>query len=395
MAAKDQLLIRVFEDYNKTAYEDDLTSRWTNLIITTGLHGGFKEAQLSVPMPIEYAWNYVNKERRHGRHYDHLEIKDGTDVIWEGRIMDVTFRMDTRFLGIDLVAMGYWSSARDQYYDADDAGNTNWQTGGPFTVSDIIKELITKECPDISGTANIDATSRDVVGINLTARAYPMDIIIDKLAPLSDNDNSIWYFAVWEDRKPYWKKRAITRPNWTVSSAEIDRLVLTQQGIHLRNYILPVVGTAEKTGSSDADSQRLYPRRELIINLPAGVSDTVANDAGKTALAERKNPSQDQTIRVKGKVYKNVSLTALGAGTTDQNAIQSLPKWWVRAGDSIMVRDLVPDSFGTAKLDDLRTFYILETRYDGVQDILEIRPDRPGGALDVLLARISQLEKNK
>ena len=390
--AKESLSVRVYEDYNTTALEDDLSESWLSMVFSTGLHGGFKEARLSVPMALDAAWQYLNRPGAAGRHFHHLEISDGIDVVWEGRIMDIELLVQSGFVGLNLTSFGYWSSMRDQYYDAADAGNTDWTAGGPHTVDDIIKEMITKECPDINGTADIEANTRDVVGIDLTDRGYPMDTIVDKLAPLSDSDNSVWYFSVWEDRKPYWTKRNTDDINWYLSVEDTERLSLNQQGKHLRNVVLPVVGTAEKTSSVDTDSTALYPRREVMLSLPSGIADAVANDAGKTALEERKDPRQDQGFTVKGHVYNTTPgrlSQAAGAG------VEEKPKWWVRAGDVARIRDLVSEAAASGTLDDLRTFYLVETRYDAGRDVLEVQPDRPNNRLSVLLSRMSQLEKDK
>ena len=392
------LKVVIWKTYNKTVLFMDLTGKFSRFNFSTGLHGGFKECYITVPMPISSAWQFLNRENMPGAHYYHLEVLEDKRVVWEGRLMDITFRSDPGFIGVDLTAFGYWSSCRDQYYDPDEAGNTNWKLGGPHNVGKVIREIITNECPDISGTADIDLNSRDIVGLDITDRKYPMDIIVDKLAPLSDDDASIWYFAVWVGRKPYWKKRSVSQVDWYVYLRDIRALRIAQEGKHLRNYILPVVGTAEGSGTIDAESTADYPRRELILLLPAGVPTAVANDARDLALAERKFPRQDEDMTIDGRVYSTqVGRTATDPGglTAAAGAFIEQPKWWVRAGDVLRIQDLIPASASTPKLDDLRTFFLLETSYDAINDVLTIRPDRPGGRLDVLMARLGQMERQR
>ena len=390
--AHQSLRVLLWTSTAKTTLVADLTGRFTALEFSTALHGGFKDCHLAVPMPMQDAWLWLNRENLPGHHFHHLGILEATRTVWEGRVMDVTLVSNAGFLGIDAVALGYWSSMRDQYYDADDAGNTNWQTAGPHNAGKIIREMVTNECPDINGTLDIDLNSRDIVGINLTDRNYPQDIIVDKLAPLSDSDGKLYFFGVWEDRKPSWKARAADRVDWYVWLRDIRQARYVQQAVHLRNRILPVVGTAEGTGTTDAESTADYPLRELKLSLPAGLPTAAANDARDAALKERKFPAQDQAFIIDGRVYS----TEVGPQTgPSAGALVERSKWWIRAGDVLRIQDLVPASVSTPKLDDLRTFFILETRYDAITDVLTVQPDRPPSRLGALLARISLLEKNK
>ena len=387
------LSVRIWNNYNKGQLHADLTGRFNSLVFSTALHGGYKECRIDVPMKLSEAWLYVNRDNLPGRHFYHMEISEENRTVWEGRISDIEVRGNSSFVGIGLTAFGYWSSCRDQYYDADDSGNTDWKTGGPHNVGKIIREIVTKECPAINGTVDIDLTSRDVVGIDLTARDYPMDIIIDKLAPLSDSDASIWYFAVWENRKPYWKKRDGTSLYWYTHMSEIREFHLVQEGKHLRNYILPVVGTTEGTGSSDAESQKDYPVREAKISLPTGIASTAANDARDLALSERKFPRQDESFILSGHIY--TPLVSYTTASQAKGAMNERPKWWVRAGQTIRIQDFLPASISAPKLDDLRTFHILETEYNALTDELTIQPDRPANRLDILLTRLGQLERDR
>lgn len=388
------LKVLLYTDFDKGVPVADMSAIWTGLRFSTALHGGFKDCHLEIPMTPHQAWQWLQTEHRTGYHFYHLEISEDQRIVWEGRIMDIELRVDAEFYGISVDAYGYWSACRDRYYDAQDAGNTDWTVGGPHQVSKIIKELLTKSCPDInSDQAGIDANSADVVGIDLTARAYPQDIVVDKLAPLSDSDDSRWYFAIWEDRKPFWKKRAVNAVDWYVWMRDTQFLRVSQSAIHMRNNILPVVGTAEGTGTTDGDSTALYPRRELMLLLPSGVTSTIANDARDAAVADRRHPSLSQGFSISGHVYS--TRAAPHIGTAADGALVERPKWWVRAGDVLRVQDLVPASIDTPSLDRLRTVYIVETSYDAVTDALTVQPDRTQDRLDIILPRITQLERDK
>lgn len=387
-----RLEVRIYNDYNKATLLDVLTDKVEGLQFSTALHGGFKDCRLSIPLDLAQSWLYLHRENVQGRHFAHLEINEGSRTVWEGRIMEVELRVERGFRGLSIKAMGYWNSCRDRYYDAGDTGNTDWTTGGPHTIDDIIKELLTKECPDInSNQSNIAASTSDVEGLVLTDRDYPQNIIIDSLAPLVDDGDAPWYFAIWEDRIPYWAERAITSPiDWQVWLRDLSSLRLAQSAIHLRNAVLPVVGTTEGTAASDTDSQTLYPVRDVILNLPTGIPTASANQARDSALTERKLPRQSTAFAIDGRVYDSQGGALAAAG-----AIAEAPLWRVRAGDTIRIQDLVPFSASSPTLDDVRTFYILETRYNASRNSLQVQPDRPTNDLGSIMARLNLIERNK
>ena len=383
------LRVLIYPNATKAVDPIDLSGPYSTLQFSTGLHGGFKLLRLTVPMPLGEIWEYLNRHLP-GRHFFHIEIVEAHTIVWEGRILDIGFQMSgNRFL-LDLTAAGYVNSLRDQYYDAADASNTDW-TSGSHSADDVIKELLTKECPDISSDqSNIAATTHDIGGLVLTDRAYPLDIITSKIAPLSDTSNQVWHFAVWENQTAYWSPRSLDQVDVIVTLASLSQLRLTQSAMHLRNAVQPVVGATEGTADDDDDSLVLYPRRELLLKLPTGVSATVANAARDTAIAERKQPRQSTSFTINGPVYS----TEAAPGLPVDGAIAEIPKWRVRAGKVIRIQDLVPQGAATTAFDDLRTFHIVETNYDAVSDTLRIQPDRPANTLSAILARLNLLERD-
>ena len=63
-----------------------------------------------------------------------------------------------------------------------------------------------------------------------------------------------------------------------------------------------------------------------------------------------------------------------------------MPKYLIRAGQSIRIQDLVPATVGKA-LDDVRTFYIMETKYTANTDVITIQPDRRRRTISSVLAQ--------
>lgn len=387
----EPLRVLIHETSAKTTLEADLTGAYTALTFTTTLHGGFSTCNLRVPMRLGEAWQYLRRQNLPGFHFHHLSVLEGARIVWEGRLIDVELSIDSNFHGVNLVAFGYYSSLRDQLYDPADAGNTDW-TSGSHVVSDIIKEMLTNECPDINtDQGGITTTTRDVAGINLTDRAYPMDNIVDKLAPLSDSDGSVYHFAVWEDRKAYWTARAVSQVDAFVYLQDIATLKLNQTGQFIRNNILPVVGGTEGTAAGDTEAQLLYPVRDLTLTLPTGLPSNGASDARDAALNDRKFPRQSTSFSINGTIYSSVASSSGASG----GALIEIPKWRVRAGQVIRIQDLVPASAAAPALDDVRTFFLRETTYDAVQDTLQVQPDRPAETLSRILARTITVESDK
>ena len=270
---------------------------------------------------------------------------------------------------------------RDQFYTDNDG--TDWTSGSGHQIDDIIKEVLTDECPDInSDQSNIAAGSRDLAGIDFSTKAYPQDIVND-LTKNSDDDNSVWFFAIWENRIPYLFKRAVTQVDHYVWLESLDDLRLTQSATELRNAILPFVGSTEGTTQTNTTSLALYPRREFKVSLKTGTNANTQGDAATTAAEERGFPRQQQSFTVSGRIYNAVAGDA-GA------RLEEIPLWRVRAGDVIRIQDLVPATAATPSLDDVRTFYIMETEYDADTNTLTVQPDRRRRSLPSIIAKIAK-----
>jgi len=64
--------------------------------------------------------------------------------------------------------------------------------------------------------------------------------------------------------------------------------------------------------------------------------------------------------------------------------------WRVRAGDVIRIQDLVPATAATPTLDDVRTFYIMETEYEADTNTLIVQPDRRRRSLPSIIAKVAR-----
>ncbi len=394
MGLRTGLELRVYKSYSKAAGElvATLTDRVSSCVATTAVHGGFRQLRFRLGLPLAEAWVWLNRERGTGYHFYHVELAWEKRVVWEGRVMDVTLAVEGgTFQGLDVVCYGYWSSLRDQVYNDNsiDSGSTDWTVGGPHTAADIIKEMLTDKCPDISSDqSHISANSVDLVGITFTNDDYPLDIIVDTLGPGNpDGDESVYHLAVWEDRVPFWTKRAVSEVDYYVWLEALGQARFIQSGHDLRNRVLTrhLIGgaTTRTAAADDADSQARYPVRELVVG-QGEINATNATNARDQALAEQKLPRQQQSFTVHGRVWgvANAALT-------------ELPKWEVRAGKVVRVQDLVPPSVSSPAFDDLRTFFILGTEYDAVTDTLKVQPDRPAARVSSVLARRTPVESRR
>ena len=376
------LRVLLWSDYNKTELIDDFTDNFTGLTFTTGLHGGFKQCVIRVPMPIERIWLYFDRENLAGRFFSHLEILQEQEIVYEGRVMEVSFDPSGGGMGLTLMIMGYWSACRDQFYDSADAGNTDW-TSGTHSVDEIIKEMLTEECPDINtDQTNIDDSTINVGGIDLTDRDYPQNIIVKKL-PMTSDGTDQWHFSIWENRLPYFKQRAVTTLHWTTFTSELGSgSSISQSAVELKNSILPVKDGTEGTASAQTDRRTGVPLREGKLSIQKGTPSGAENAERDRALLEKQTPTQSQKFIITGRVWD----------TSNDGAFIGTPLWNVRAGQVIRIADLVPYSAAAAELDAIRTFYIIETVYDAMTNTLTIVPDRPSRDLITQLIRSIDLE---
>ena len=376
--------VLVWDTFLKGTLLADLTARIEGMTTASRLHGGFSRCSITVPSTLAGIWLWLQTESHAGRHLAHVEILDVPRLVWEGRLMEIGYDPGVPSPPLELEFAGYWSACRDLLYSASDG--TDWTTGGPHRVDQVIKELLTLKCPDInSDQSGIISSVQDVVGIDLTARSYPMDIIVSKLTMTTDGTDQL-HFSVYDNRLPFLKKRSVATPTWTTYRRWLKKgSRLAQDAYELRNSITPVKDGTEGTEQSDSDSQSTYTKRELLVTVQKGTATAAEVNEAKRALAEKKDPHQSQSFVVNGKIYD----TRVSGARIDRAL------YWVRAGDSIRVDDLLPASVSAAEFDNLRTFYILEAEYNWITNELTITPDRSPRRLSTILARQITVEADR
>jgi len=360
------LEVRIYDnDLASPILLQDITYRMSNLTFSTALNGGFKTCGFTISMSVEEAWNWLSREGKRGYHFNRVTVHDESILVWEGRIMDVQLHIDNSDQSINVIALGYWSACQDQFYTS--TGNTDWTSGSNHFMHEIIAEILTEECPDISDDqTNLEEADVDLAGIDLSVKEYPLSRI-NQLVKVSASDHVPWFFAIWDDRVPYLFKRNITQVDWRVWLDSFTDLRLDQSALELRNSVIPVQGTTLGTAVDNAASLLLYPRREVKFVLPTDTPSAPLEDAATMYGIEQSLPRQKQSFDISGKVYRATSATG--------GRLEEVPKYLIRAGEVIRIQDLVPASVPIA-LDDVRTFFIMETHYNADRDTITIQPDR-------------------
>ena len=247
----------------------------------------------------------------------------------------------------------------------------------------MIKTVLAANCSQIaSDQSNINATD-----VTITSAAddsyldiYPYEIV-EKLLDFSDTGKDKWYFAIWEDRIPYLFMRDASSLDWIITLGDLARMRLRHRGGDMWNSCYAIYqssGTLTRTATADdSDSQTEYgvTRRKVIPDL-GEVSATAAQAYRDGWLEDHKDVwPQLEEITIGDKVYNTSGIT--------------YPSFWVRAGEVIRIRDLVPatEDLTTIQRDALRTFYIVETQYDVEKGQLAIKVDTDNPRIDAVLAR--------
>jgi len=363
--------VLVYKQHSDLVLLDDLTGL-TSLSYSSALHGGYHLCEVTVPMRLGNAWLYLQREGQKGRHFMHLEVREGAFLRWEGRIMECGVTWGTSMQGLKLTAMGYWSSMRDQRITT-----VNYSSGS-HTVDSIIKAMLTDKCPDISSDqANVDAVA-GAVNLTLDVDKYAQDHIIQALAPLGDTSDNQYYFSVYDNRVPFYKARSDQDDDveWEIPLTSIRTGAVTQGAQHLRNGADAYDGTTRTAAGTDADSRTLYPSRDQVVSVPTGTTAARALDARDRFISERQSPQQKSRFVVNGPIFRRKAHSTEPGGRSA-----------IRAGQVVKIIDLIPGGAASPVLDNLRTFFVVQAKYDASRDEVAIIPDRPPSTLETLLAR--------
>lgn len=369
MALKDFQVI-ISKSYSELAPVDIFVSELEALRYGTAYNGGFRDCRLTAKLSMDQALPYMRRGNLPGRHFYHLEVRENETLRWAGRIMEPTLRWSRDDLALDLLALGYHSSLRDQRITTVD------YSAGSHTVDSIIKAMLTAKCPDISSDQSNIAAVAGAVNLELEADKYTQDHIASLLG-LGDNTGGTYYFGIWEQRVPWLVQRSVDAVDWQVPISSIEQGQISQAAHYLRNKADAYDGTTRTSSASDADTQERYPVRGIVVSVPEGTTAGRAADARDRYISEHKDPQQDSSFAINGPVRQR---DAFGAAQGQRSAM--------RAGDVVQINGLGDEASLSLALDNLGTHYIIATEYDAFTDTVVITPDRNVSALASLLARL-------
>jgi hypothetical protein len=343
------------------AFVEDLTTKVVGLKFSTKLSGGFGICSFGLRAGIPETWEWLKS-----RVFYRLVITDRGKTLWEGRVEDI--ELSFGYAGI--TAYGYYASLTDKPYKTSYSGYA----------SATIKTVLTANCPQISS----DQSHIDDTDISISSSAgsdylniYPQELF-EKLLAFSDTTKGKWYFAIWEDRIPHLFKRSISSVDWFVSLGDLVRFRLKHRAANLWNSCYAVRGGSWTSEADDTTSQSRYGvTRQYVVPDLGGVSSTAAEAQRDAWLEEHKD------------IWPEMEDIVLGGTVYDANGVAS-PSSWVRAGDVIRIRDLVPATgdLATVARDALRTFHIVETQHSVDSKQTRIVVDTESASLSAVLARM-------
>ena len=366
MAIRD-FKVLVYERYGSYAVLDDLTTSLVSGSFSWSLHGGCDTARLTVVKPLDDLWVYLQGETP-GRHYAHIVITEGLEWRWEGRITSMSLHGDRGGVRMSLTAMGYWSSCRDKEIPTDRAYTNR-------TVDYVVKDLLTNFCPSIATNHTGIATVSGASSPTIPAGDYFQDAVVRRLAPLGDDDGNQYYFSVGEGRLPRYSTRDLSEVHWLARLSDATSWSISQDVDNARNKVTASDGENRYSTITASKWPDAWPDRDITINVPSGVTESVANNASQRAAIER------------GRVQSSGARFVFGRGVTSTSGLRGGTRSAVRAGDVLRIIDLFPRTRPGVELDHLRTFYLGHTRYDMLRDDLTVEPDDPPSGLSSILAR--------
>lgn len=232
---------------------------------------------------------------------------------------------------------------------------------------EIIKHLITttngiNSAQLSSRTDLIQSPGFDLLDETFEDR-YPLDII-KSLIDKGDNQTTprIWEFQVWEDKIAVFRPRNSVSRVWLIDvpldSFEVQRTLVD---LYNRTYAIYQEASDRKlrtTASNDTISQVKYTIIRASAVETETTSATQATIQQNAELADKKEPIP----------RLNLPIVAL----FDANGAE-WPLYMPRSGDTITIRNLPPTL--TTTIDRIRSFRIIRTNYNVIENTLEVEPE--------------------
>lgn len=374
-----KLFAYVYRPLGSTAAQTfiDLSAKLEDVDMHVQQDGGLRGLEATVAVrperTYEFLQNYIGKR---------LVILDQRlDVVAEGTIM-VLYATER---GMRLSCVGpYWDACFRQVYN----DTASWVD--PCTTSQIIKAMLTAECPAVgSDQTDIGETNTDPSPWQTAENAYPGELI-PRLAAMSDSQHREWYFYLKsapllfcepQPPIPFFKYQSVELIDFWIDRAQCPEggLELSPSIMELANDVRVMyrdaAGSQQQTASvSDADSQSKYWLQEVHDVTIATVPAAVANQYRDLYLARYKDPQQSLAFRVTGWLR-------------DSRQIR-FPLWEMikKFPCTVGIRDLDATLPKIGSIDHKTTFAVAAARYSYARNELTIAPDLEEKTLENLLA---------
>jgi uncharacterized protein YjlB len=311
---------------------------------------------------------------------------DGGEVLFSGRLQQPTLGR----AGSTLQFTGWFGTLRDSVF-----GYRAALTESPLYVDDLLRQLVRQVGAHLDQDVSlIQHNPLDLLAggagddLNALDMQYADQVIADLCNSYPDTSGAVWSAAIWGDRKLTYAPRAI-KPTHVVSQDDLDpqyQLTLKLDWVKTSVLIKYVDGNRNQrvagpyTNRETAD--RLGYSAVGVVTLPSRLTfSTAALDAiAALYLSVHSRPQQ----QVSG-------LRVLPGGAVTTVAGHEVTAASVRAGDVLYVPDLaVGEDDWPGEADELRSFAIGSTSFNGATGALELTADSSVPNLDHLFARFGQ-----
>lgn len=281
-----------------------------------------------------------------------LRITDNGVLVWQGRLEDPDLDSEADPTGIALQALGYYRSLSDLPYTA---------THTSVTANTIVAALL-PSAPLLSASTALIQSPGVTISESYDDK-FPAEIL-DRLTRLGDSATPprVWEAGVWEGRRLHFRPRGEAGRDWYVDASRrkvqrtLQTLINSAYGVYNDATNLRAV-TATSTDTASVNRWGVT-RREAVKAQTR--SSTLAAKARDMVVEDGREPA------VRAEIEFDELFDAAGA---------RWPLYSARSGDTITLRNLPLAS--SATLNRIRTFTILQTRYDAMTDRLRVTPESP------------------
>lgn len=247
--------------------------------------------------------------------------------------------------------------------------------GASIDNATVAADMVTTIAATNSNQISTSTSLINSTGVGLTEAVYEdanMADVLQQLADQGDSSGNKYEVGVYLNKQLYFRQKGSAGRTWYVDIDELDleRTIDTLVNSAYTSYKDANDVTVRSSISADSASIARYGlTRRSYVQIDT-TSSTQATAARTALLTDQASPLPKARISF-SHVY-------------NANGGQ-YPLYFVRAGDSITIRNL-PPNLGS-NVDRIRTFRISETSYNASSNTLDVTPEAPLPTLDRVLAQ--------